>query len=205
MRTMVYILSSISLLVFTISGLALDAPRPDESAKPWAMMQKLSPLVGSWRMTRERTFDNGKSWTVYPPSTVKLAYNQKGLLLEQQPIGGDEDGFHLAIFTSYDQYQGVYWQAAIEDYWGLMDISEGQLVDGALIYTNTESQTYYPMEKGRLGALRLTVELKSPLRFVRIEESYDGGVSWAKAFRIRYEKLPVSPAGIEKMDNHNKP
>lgn len=182
------LLSSISAV-----GCAQNLKKPiqsESSQKPYEMMQHLTPLIGKWSMSREQTKDNGKTWAAHPKTRIEIKFKQNGLLLEQLAIDGDGADFHMAIYTSYDQYQESYRQAAIEDYWGLMDISEGQIVNGSIVFTNTKSQTYYPMENGRLRALRLTVELKAPTRYIYIDESYDDGVNWNKTFRIHYQKLP---------------
>lgn len=178
------------LLSLCLSWSAIAGEVPEESLEPYQMMQKLAPLVGTWEMARERTFDGGKTWEAYPSQLMKVEYRQKKMMLEESVVNVTPDGFHMLIFLSYDQYQNVYRQAAVEDYWGLMDISEGTIVDGNLIMTNTESKTYYPMENDRLRALKVTMELASPKRVVLLDESYDDGATWSPSFRITYTKVP---------------
>lgn len=182
-----YILIALLLISSSVSA---EVERPKDSQKPYAMMQKLAPLVGTWSMVRERTMDGGKTWETYPATTIQVQYKQKSLMLEEAAVTLENNGFHMSIYISYDQYQQVYRQAAMEDYWGLMDISEGQLDGNTLVFTNTKSRTYYPMEGGRLRALKLRVELKSPSRMIYIDESYDEGNSWSPSFRIQYTLLP---------------
>jgi len=179
----------LSVFLLSAQGMA-DGDRPAESEKPYVMMQKLAPLVGTWSMSRARTMDGGATWETYPPQLMKVAYRQKAMMLEESVVNVTPDGFHMLIFISYDQYENVYRQAAVEDYWGLMDISEGMLVDDKLVMTNTEAKTYYPMENDRLRALKITMELTSPKRVVLLDESYDDGKTWAPSFRITYTKVP---------------
>jgi len=162
---------------------------PDDSKTPYNMMSKLATLAGSWSVERLYTEDAGRSWSPYAKAQVHVKYQSKKLMLEELALEPDGKFFNMRTFISYDQYQQVFRQAAMEDRWGIMDISEGKIVGDILVFSNTQSKTYYPMEGGRLRALKVRMELKSPQRFVYIDESYDDGKTWAPTFKMHYRLL----------------
>jgi len=177
------------LLALTSLALEPEAEVPLSSAKPLAMMEKLEPLSGIWSLTRKITEDGGQTWQDTTVSKVQIRARQNGMLLEEAAVGEDDSVFHVVVLLSYDQYQFVFRQAAIEDYWGLMDVSEGTIEDDVLVMDNLESKTFYPMDNGRLRALRIRVELTTPSRTSYIDESYDRGHTWAPLFELHYRLI----------------
>jgi len=173
------------LLVLGCASVFAGGP-PDDSKIPLQEMKKLNPLLGTWSVKREMTTDGGKTWEPYAKATVQVKAAHRGLLIEELAQDPEDSLFNVGTYLTYDQYQQVFRQAAVEDYWGVMDISEGKIVGDALVLTNTESETYYPMEKGQLRALKVSIEIASPNRTVNIDESYDGGKNWAPTFRLHY-------------------
>jgi len=171
------------------STLVLANGRAEESREPYMQMAKLNVLIGTWLVERQKSDNGGKSWTFYSAATVQVKPRMKGLLLEEFVLQAKNSSFNMGTYISYDQYQKVFRQAAVEDYWGLMDISEGKVEGDTLILINTESKTYYPMGEGRLRALKVRVELSSPSRMIFIDESYDEGKSWAPTFQLHYQLL----------------
>lgn len=163
---------------------------PSDSQKPHKMMSKLAELAGSWSVERLYSKDAGNSWAPYAKAQVQVKYQNKKLMLEQLALQPEGQFFNMRTFISYDQYQEVFRQVAIEDRWGFMDISQGKIVGDMLVLSNTHSKTYYPMDGGRLRALKVRMQLTSPLRTVFIDESYDDGKTWAPVFKMHYRLLP---------------
>ena len=184
-RTLIF--TSMMLLALTSLAIEPETEIPVSSAKPLAMMGKIQPLNGAWSLTRKTTDDGGQTWQDLAESKVLVRSRQNGMLLEEATVGEDDSLFHVVVLLSYDQYQRVFRQIAIEDYWGMMDVSEGTIKNGVLIMDNLESKTFYPMDNGRLRALRIRVELTTPYRTSYIDESYDNGRTWLPLFQLHYQ------------------
>lgn len=162
---------------------------PPQSAKPQAMMQKLAPLAGKWRMTTNVTSDNGSTWQPVAEETVVFELRHKGMLLAEKPMSISADGFNMETYLTFDQYRGVYRKVAIDDSWGVMDTYEGKFEGSQLILTNLKSGTSFPVGNDKWRFFRLNIELPSgDRRSMLIEASDDGGKTWLPAFKVVYIK-----------------
>jgi len=164
--------------------------RPAQSVKPHAMMQKLAPLTGQWRMATEITEDGGKNWQQVAEELINFEIRHKGMLLAETPISRSETGFNMENYITYDQYREVYRSVAIDDSWGIMDIYEGNFIGDTLVLTNLKSGTSFPVGDGKWRSFRLNINVEANLaeRRMLIEGSDDGGATWAPAFRVTYYK-----------------
>lgn len=165
---------------------AVEGERPAVSEKPYGMMQKLVVLEGRWQSVTEMTNDGGQTWQAMPPQMVDIHLRHKGMLLAEIPADTSGGGFHMETYISFDQYRNVYRKAAVDDVWGIMDMYEGQMVDGRIVFTNLKADTSFPIADGVWRHFRLTLELARPSRQMMIEKSDDGGKSWQPAFRVNY-------------------
>ncbi|GHF19396.1 hypothetical protein GCM10017044_12510 [Kordiimonas sediminis] len=167
-----------------------DKPvRPAVSEKPYAMMQQLAPLLGSWSMVTSFSQDGGKTWQQSPPVEVEVKLSHKGMLLSEEPKVPSETEFNMRSFISYDQYRNVYRNASVDDVWGIMDLYEGTIEDGKLVMTNLKSGTFFPISETAWRAFRLTFDLTAGKRQLHIEASDDGGKTWAPSFEVTYTAI----------------
>ncbi len=162
---------------------------PEQSKAPYAAMQKLAPMVGTWSLTMEYSSDDGTTWQKAPRAEVQFSYQLKNLMLGEKPLDESSTSFQTASFYSYDQYRKTYRIAVLDDTWGIMDIYEGSIENGVLVATNLKSGTTFPMDKNISRAFRLNINITdSPERRMEIEKSDDGGKSWQPNFNLIYTK-----------------
>lgn len=179
---------AVALGLFSVVATA-EGNRPPVSEKPYAMMQKLAPLIGKWSMQTEITNDGGATWQKVPVQTVNVSFRHKDLLLAEVPETTDGPGFHMESYISYDQYRKSYRKAAVDDVWGIMDVYEGNEhheEKDKIVFTNLKSGTFFPIAEGVWRGFRLTMEIASPTRTMMIEKTDDDGKSWQPAFRVTY-------------------
>lgn len=163
--------------------------RPAVSEKPYAMMQKLAMLEGTWSMVTEIKSEADGSWQAVPAQQVTIGYRHKDLMLAEIPANVNTPGFHMESYITYDQYRKVYRKAAVDDVWGVMDLYEGVLEGDTIVFTNLAAGTSFPVAEGVWRHFRLTLELKEGPRKMHIEKSDDGGKTWRPAFRVTYNRI----------------
>jgi hypothetical protein len=179
--------TGVALLVLAaVPVLAQQQAIPDVSVKPLQVMQSLAPLAGDWTMTVYSTNDDGETWQATPTQSVAIEYRHKGFMLEEVPSDLESPGFHMRTTITYDQYRDVFRKAALDDIWGILDLYEGNIVDGRLVLDNLKSGTLFPLEDGRWRGFRLTMELTPAHRWMWIDKTDDQGQTWQPAFKAEY-------------------
>lgn len=185
-----FIATVISLAQASLSfAYADDDAQQSVSAAPAAALQALSPLLGEWRVTLYRLGEAGE-WVEESADDVFFEPSLNGLLLTErmlQRISGE--GFELKTDYMFDQYRDVYRLAVADDTFGLMDIYEGQLEDGALIVTNLKSGTGFPLDAETMMNFRLTIPVASGNRQMTIDQSTDAGATWRPFYRADYARI----------------
>lgn len=162
---------------------------PEPSKAPFAAMQKLAPMAGTWSMIMEYSPDDGANWQKAPASEVTYSYQMKNLILGEVPSDDAASTFQTASFYSYDQYRKTYRIAVLDDTWGIMDIYEGNIEDGFLVATNLKAGTTFPIDEKISRAFRLKIEFSNQSeRKMIIDKSDDGGKSWQPNFKLTYTK-----------------
>lgn len=178
-------------LMLAVASLTVNAQEniPDQSKTPHAAMQRMAPMTGTWSMVLEYSPDEGKTWQQSAPAEVEAAYQLKNLILSETPTSPAGSMFQTATTYSYDQYRNTYRIAVMDDTWGIMDIYEGTIEDGALVATNLKSGTTFPMSESVSRAFRLKIKFLSPTqRTMEIDKSDDDGKSWQPNFNLVYTK-----------------
>lgn len=178
-----------ALLTVVVVGTEFAAAQTDATAAPLAAMQALAVLSGEWVVQSKYSSDDGKTWQESTPNRVSVAMRQKGKILAETPLEPQKRGFHVESLITFDQYRKVYRMAAIDDYWGLMDVYEGNLEGDALVLTNLKAGTFFPIGPDAWRAFRITLELKPEKRMMIVEKSDDGGKSWQPNFEIGYTAI----------------
>lgn len=176
------------LALFIISTLYTQTI-PEASKIPLKKLNELSPLLGTWSMVMESTYDNGNTWHKSDPIKVEVKSRLKGLSISEMPLEIAKDGFNLETFITFDQYRKVYRKAVIDDTWGIMDIYEGNIENGKLILTNLKSETFFPITEKISRGFKLIIELKSNKRIMEILKTDDLGKTWQPAFKSIYTKI----------------
>lgn len=159
------------------------------SELPKAAMDVLANMKGEWSIQARFSPDDGKTWQDSEPNRVSVMPRQKGLMISEIPLEPEKPGFHMESHITYDQYRKVYRMAAIDDYWGIMDVYEGNMIDGQLVLTNLKSGTFFPVAAETWRAFRITLELAAGKRMMIVDKSDDGGKSWQPNFEITYTAL----------------
>lgn len=175
-------------------GLAVPAyniasAQENASAAPLAAMEALAAMQGDWMIQSRFTQDDGKTWQSSGPNRVSITSRQKGLMISERPLETEKPGFHMENYITYDQYRKVYRMAAIDDYWGLMDVYEGKITDDRLVLTNLKSGTFFPVSAENWRAFRITLELNAGKRLMTVEKSDDGGKNWQPNFEVTYTAI----------------
>ena len=174
-----------ALLVFCATS--VNAQDPGQTARE--QMGLLHNLLGDYELVVYLSEDDGLTWTAGPVQRVSFRMQQNGLLLEEVPTQKAEQGFHMTTYLTFDQYRKVFRKAAIDDVWGIMDIYHGEIEGGALVLTNLESGTFFPIGDQKWRGFRLTVPLHAGERTMLIEKTDDNGASWQPAFKSVYTPL----------------
>ncbi len=185
------ILTIITAFAFT-AAFAEDLP---ETAKaPAAAMAKLDALQGEWKAVTEIIQSDGV-WQEQSVTLVVIEKSLGGLLLtesEIERISGDATSPQLKIDYTFDQYRKVYRVSVIDSGWGIMDIYEGDLEDGAISLTNIRSGTSFPLEGGGELFFRLNMPVSEDKHVLDINLSADKGETWQPFYRVTY-----TPAKLE--------
>lgn len=182
--------------VETARAEAIAAKRPSVpsmSITPLEKMQDLASMAGDWSMTVSMSNDDGDTWQSSAAQKVSIQFGHNGMMLEETPLDLSGPGFHMHSIITYDQYRRVYRKAAIDDIWGIMDLYEGNIVDGKLVMTNLAAKTFFPIGEHTWRAFRLTIDLALDSRMMWIDKSDDGGETWQKAFKAEYIKFHEQP------------
>lgn len=175
--------------------LSLHAPAEGQSvnvspsAEPQNRLALLEGLEGRWSMTAFMTSDGGDSWSQLSQTTVTIQYIHNNMVLKEEVENPASDAFNMLSFITWDQYRSVYRKAAIDDYWGIMDIYSGDIDDNRLVLDNLESGTFFPVESGQWRSFRLSIDLSGDERTMLVEASDDGGANWEPAFRSEYVRI----------------
>ena len=176
-------------LLIVASQAALSQDVPEVSKVPLAKLAELEALAGHWEMTVHIADETGSTWNATPPQAVELRFAHKGMMLEEVPAELDTPGFHMHTIITYDQYRQVYRKAALDDVWGILDLYEGELIDGRLVFTNLKAGTLFPVGEETWRGFRLTMELNSERRWMWIDKTDDQGTTWQPAFKSEYVRL----------------
>lgn len=184
-------LKSVIVLTFVFSTVIspLRAENIPESAKaPAEAMAKLSGMLGEWTVVTEMINPEG-DWIEQGVDRVSVKAGLEGLMIAETHQGR-VSGESLIVETDYsfDQYRNVYRAAALDNTWGLMDIYEGDLSDGALVLTNLRAGTSFVLDDGRDLNFRLTIPVSGDERVMTVDQSIDAGASWTPFFRLTYKR-----------------
>lgn len=177
------------VLAMCFSKLTL-AQASDPGLKAREQMDRLKILEGDYQLVVHTSDDDGETWMAGSAQRVTFRRRHNDLLLEELPNERTEQGFSMTTYITYDQYRNVFRKAAIDDVWGVMDIYQGEIVDNALVLTNLESGTLFPVSADIWRGFRLTLPLTGGARTMLIEKTDDGGASWQPAFRSVYTPVP---------------
>lgn len=171
------------LLIGLNTAASAQAPGAEDPMAP------LRPLVGTWEMVTESRTPSGE-WQASPPTTsVVVALLGGKALQEQSTLRIGELVFDMVTLFTYDPFRRVYRVAAVDHQSGMMDVAEGQFVDGALVIDDLRARTFFPWGDGREGAFRLTKRFVGPDHFrVDSEVSFDEGKTWTPYTRSRYTR-----------------
>jgi len=182
-----YVVSTVEVAAQTSTTVTM----PPQSLKPYAMMQKLAPLAGKWRMTTSIPGDSGTIWQQVAEETVMLELRHKGMLLAEKPLSISAGSFNMETYLTYDQYRRVYRKVAIDDSWGIMDTYEGKFIGDTLVLTNLASGTSFPVGDNKWRFFKLNIQMPTVAgkRTMLIESSDDGGKNWTPAFQVIYTKI----------------
>ena len=142
------------LALIPLLSIAQEQEIPDVSREPLRMMQQLSMLAGDWTMTMYSTDDEGETWNTDSVGPVSLQFVHKGFALEEIPGDLETPGFHMRTMIAYDQYRKVYRKTALDDIWGMMDLYEGNIVDGKLVLDNLKARTFFPVGDGKMARVQ---------------------------------------------------
>ncbi|MBI1392701.1 MAG: DUF1579 domain-containing protein [Alphaproteobacteria bacterium] len=170
---------------------AADFPEgmPETARAPFAAVAQLDGMLGAWRVTSEMAGPEGE-WTNRTVYRQSFANGLRGLVLsEVHEATLEGDGFALKTDFSFDQYKNVYRLAVLDDTFGLMDIYEGNIEEGVLIVTNLRADTSFPLGDGRKMNFRLRIPVAGNRREMFVDQSVDGGETWAKFYRVVYERI----------------
>ena len=133
--------------------------------------EALDPQSGKWQ---EQEFPAGKKGLVrvekesdYPSFSIKIPGSTQ---------------YHGTV--SYDVFQNKYRLVFIDNAVGLLDVYEGQLVEGTLQFTNLKAGTFFTMGEQRFFArAKFQPQGKSGWN-LSVELSSDEGRNWSEFFRL---------------------
>ena len=176
----------VAVLPIMQAAAGTNEPLPQTAVVPHEAMRALDGLLGEWISVSQIANGDG-TWTTLVKDRVEFRLKLRDLVVSERVIEHLE-GTGTIIHTdfSYDQYREVYRLMAVDDTWGLMDIYEGDIMDGALQVTNLRSGTASKLDDGRDLHFRLTIPLSGDERLMTIDRSVDEGLSWVPFFRVTY-------------------
>ncbi len=172
-----------------ITAIALLAFAPVLAASE--AMQRMAFLEGEWA-ARYYQYDASGEAVFTGENVARYDVALDGQLIEEtMTILGTGIDFPMRTFLTWDVEKRVYRMAAVDQPGGMMDLYEGQLVDGVLTMTNLAHETFYRNENGKPMAFRLTWRFGSenPDSFtLGAEISLDLGESWTPMSRVEYSR-----------------
>jgi|GEM_PF-609141 len=180
---------SMTIAVFAFASANAD-DLPESAKAPAEAMAKLGALQGTWKTVTEIAQEDG-GWLEQSANIVAIKKSLRGLLLTESEVkrtSGDETSLGLKIDYTFDQYRKVYRVSVVDDGWGIMDIYEGGLEDGALTLTNIRSGTSFPLDDDGEMFFHLAMPVAGDWRVLDINMSTDKGESWRPFYRVTYTR-----------------
>ena len=152
-------------------------------------------VEGQWQVVTT-FFEEGK-WGTPSPATTTVAERALGgaFIRLNTPIPFPGATFQFEMTLSYDRFNHVYRVAFLDDLNGYMDIYTGQMEDGILTITNTNSGTAFPDGNG--GFVYGKLEIQPTKDGFSLHAYTSGSVEGPFA---SYMKLEFTAAAEDKTD-----
>lgn len=144
-------------------------------------------MSGAWLATTEAIDRATGDWAAQMPSYVIVDTDLGGAVYVMRgPLPYNGRFISAISYFTYDQSNGVYRVALMGHRFGLLDVFEGQFVDGVLTASNATSGSSSPDGEGGYYISRLTLGPTEDGFQLDAEMSHDDGTSWSPIFRTRY-------------------
>lgn len=184
-------ISKVTLLLFSICSLITQKALAQEDPRtvPTTQIEKISALVGKWKLKTEIFNPENQEWREVGQDIVSYDIIMNGLGLREMPIkhiSGDALGVETTF--SYDQYRQTFRLSVLDDAWGIMDIYEGAIEDNKLIATNIGKGTHFPTQDGGVMEFRLNIALDGNTRVTEINLTTNSGETWRQFYRLTYDR-----------------
>ncbi|MEZ5317800.1 MAG: DUF1579 family protein [Vicinamibacterales bacterium] len=149
-------------------------------------MRKIAFLEGRWAVTPEfgDVRDLSRPWLATKTVTTTFRPRLGGAFLEADLAVTWPDGqvWQTTSIWSFDRFRKTFRVVYLDDLWGLLDVYEGDFVDGRLTLSNERAATLGPPgADGRRLIGRTVVRDITPGGFVIEWETSADGRTWTRA------------------------